>query len=71
MRKIDLLHRAKGLVNNSCKEPAIPEKSVLARYPLIFYFIIAYAGSWLVVLPLPFHCPITFAVCGHSRARKS
>jgi membrane protease YdiL (CAAX protease family) len=49
-----------------------PDKGVLARYPLIFYFIIAYAGSWLVVLPylrtpggaglLPFSWPIPFPV---------
>ena len=26
-------------------------KNIFARYPLTFYFIIAYAGSWLVVLP--------------------
>jgi membrane protease YdiL (CAAX protease family) len=45
---------------------------VLARYPLSFYFIIAYTGSWLVVLPylrspggaglLPFNWPIPFPV---------
>ncbi len=50
----------------------VPDKGVLARYPLIFYFIIAYVGSWLVVLPylrtpggvglLPFDWPIPFAV---------
>jgi CAAX protease family protein len=50
----------------------VPDKGVLARYPLIFYFIIAYAGSWLVVLPylrssggaglLPFNWPIPFPV---------
>jgi membrane protease YdiL (CAAX protease family) len=43
----------------------------LARHPLISYFVIAYAGSWLVVLPylrfggaglLPFDWPIPFAV---------
>ncbi|MGE5261288.1 MAG: CPBP family intramembrane glutamic endopeptidase [Actinomycetota bacterium] len=47
-------------------------KGVIARYPLIFYFVIAYAGSWLVVLPylrsaggaglLPFNWPIPFPV---------
>jgi membrane protease YdiL (CAAX protease family) len=47
-------------------------KGLLARHPLVFYFIIAYAGSWLVVLPylrfgggaglLPFSWPVPFAV---------
>lgn len=46
--------------------------SVLARRPLIFYFIIAYAGSWLVMLPylrfsdgvglLPFRWPVPFGL---------
>src|SRR5262249_18550631 len=27
-------------------------KSVLARYPLVFYFIIAYAFAWLAEMPL-------------------
>src|SRR5262245_57307831 len=45
---------------------------VLSRYSLIFFFIIACAGSWLVVLPylrsasgaglLPFAWPVPFAV---------
>src|SRR4051794_8829635 len=30
----------------------IHEENVLARHPLTFYFIIAYAGTWLVWLPL-------------------
>ena len=49
----------------------LSNKGLLARYPLIFFFIIAYAGSWLVVLPylrfngtglLPFSWPIPFFV---------
>jgi hypothetical protein len=28
-----------------------PDQGLLSRYPLIFFFIIACAGSWLVVLP--------------------
>jgi membrane protease YdiL (CAAX protease family) len=49
-----------------------PDRGVLARYPLIFFYIIACAGSWLVVLPylrsasgaglLPFAWPVPFAV---------
>jgi hypothetical protein len=27
-------------------------KALLARYPLVFYFIIAYAFSWLAGMPL-------------------
>src|SRR5262245_18637067 len=48
------------------------DQGVLSRYPLIFFFIIACAGSWLVVLPylrtangaglLPFAWPVPFAV---------
>lgn len=45
--------------------------SLFARNPLTFFFILAYAGAWLVVLPylrfngiglLPFDWPIPFAV---------
>ena len=53
-------------------QPPVRDKGVLAGYPVIFYFIIAYAGSWLVVLPylrspggaglLPFNWPIPFPV---------
>ena len=28
----------------------MPKNSVFARHPLVFYFIIAYAGSWIGVL---------------------
>jgi membrane protease YdiL (CAAX protease family) len=33
-------------------QPAAPHQSVLARHPLVFFFLIAYAGSWLVWMPL-------------------
>jgi membrane protease YdiL (CAAX protease family) len=46
--------------------------SLISRYPLISYFVIAYVGSWIIVLPylrsasgaglLPFHWPVPFAV---------
>jgi CAAX protease family protein len=52
-------------------QPAAPRrgiKALLARHPLTFYFIIAYAGTWLVELPyvlsedgaglLPFSSPL-------------
>ena len=32
-------------------QSASPDKGLLARHPLIFYFLIAYAGTWLVSLP--------------------
>src|SRR5215218_6760738 len=32
-------------------QSASPYKGLLARHPLTFFFIIAYAGTWLVELP--------------------
>jgi uncharacterized protein len=35
-------------------EPSAPHrgiKALLARHPLVFFFVIAYAGTWLVELP--------------------
>jgi uncharacterized protein len=32
-------------------QPDAPHQGVLARHPLIFYFILAYAGTWVVTLP--------------------
>jgi membrane protease YdiL (CAAX protease family) len=46
---------------------------LLARHPLVFYFVLAYAGTWLVELPyvrfggmglLPFRWPVPFLVAG-------
>src|SRR4051794_39851032 len=37
---------------NSPVQSASPYKGLLARHPLVFYFIIAYAFSWLVWMPL-------------------
>jgi uncharacterized protein len=55
-------------------QPAAPHQGVLARHPLTFYFIIAYAGSWLIWLPLalsedgtgllPFSSPLLLATFG-------
>src|ERR687890_2185444 len=49
-------------------QSASPYKDLLARHPLVFFFIIAYAGTWLVELPyilsedgaglLPFSSPL-------------
>ena len=60
------------LTGNVRRQSPVADKGVLGRYPLISYFVIAYAGSWLVVLPylrssggaglLPFNWPIPFAV---------
>src|SRR5215208_1009215 len=49
-------------------QSASPYKGLLARHPLVFFFIIAYAGTWLLELPyvlsedgsglLPFSSPV-------------
>src|SRR4028118_435284 len=38
-------------VANPPVQSASPDKGLLARHPLIFYFLIAYAGTWLVSVP--------------------
>jgi hypothetical protein len=60
------------LPNDALGQHATPNAGVLSRHPLVSYFIIAYAGSWLVVLPylrsasgaglLSFNWPVPFAV---------
>jgi membrane protease YdiL (CAAX protease family) len=37
---------------DSAERPGAPRASLLARHPLAFYFLIAYAFSWLAWLPL-------------------
>jgi membrane protease YdiL (CAAX protease family) len=37
---------------NASERPATPRGGLLARHPLIFYFLIAYAGTWLLWMPL-------------------
>jgi membrane protease YdiL (CAAX protease family) len=32
-------------------QPDAPHQGVLARYPLTFYFLLAYAGTWVVTVP--------------------
>ena len=49
-------------------QSASPYKGMLARHPLVFFFLIAYAGTWLFELPyvlsedgaglLPFSSPL-------------
>ena len=39
-------------VGNVSTRPAPPQGGLLARHPLVFYFLIAYAGAWLVWMPL-------------------
>ena len=53
---------------NQPVQAASPSKGLLARHPLVFFFIIAYAGTWLFELPyvlseygsglLPFSSPV-------------
>src|ERR1700731_2204399 len=70
-----LASRGKGLsmpADGDFGPPTTSNNGVLARHPLVLYFIIAYAGSWLVVLPylrfgdgaglLLFSWPVPFAV---------
>jgi hypothetical protein len=57
-------------INKPSAHPDSPRRALLARYPLTFYFIIAYVGTWLVwslfVLSqngaglLPFRSPMLF-----------
>jgi membrane protease YdiL (CAAX protease family) len=57
---------------DAAKRPGTSHEGLVARHPLVFFFIIAYAGSWLLALPyvrfadgvglLPFSWPIPFAV---------
>jgi hypothetical protein len=36
----------------SVQQSASPQRGLLARHPLISFFILAYAGSWLAWMPL-------------------
>jgi len=38
-------------VDNTAQAPNAPREGLLARHPVAFYSIIAYALSWLVCLP--------------------
>lgn len=54
--------------DNASMGLAAADKGLLARHPLVFYFLIAYAGTWLVLVPvalsedgfglLPFSSPV-------------
>jgi hypothetical protein len=37
---------------NAYERPATPRGGLLARHPLIFYFLMAYVGTWLVTVPV-------------------
>jgi hypothetical protein len=37
---------------NAPERPATARTGLLARHPLVFYFLLAYAGTWLVTVPL-------------------
>jgi uncharacterized protein len=61
-------------VGNAAQRPGAPQAGLLARHPLVFFFLIAYAGSWLAWLPsvlsedgaglLPFSNPLTRPLIG-------
>src|SRR3712207_8208191 len=58
--------------DNAAQRPSAAREGLLARHPLVSFFIIAYVGTWLVELPyvrfadgaglLPFSWPIPFWV---------
>jgi membrane protease YdiL (CAAX protease family) len=60
------------LANDARGRRTTPNGGLLSRYPLVSFFVIAYLGSWLTILPylrsasgaglLPFHWPVPFAV---------
>jgi len=37
---------------NASERPSTPREGLLVRHPLIFYFLLAYAGTWLITVPL-------------------
>jgi uncharacterized protein len=37
---------------NASERSAATREGVLARHPLIFFFLIAYAGTWLITVPI-------------------
>jgi hypothetical protein len=57
-------------MTTATERPFAARGGLIARHPLVFFFIIAYAGSWLLALPyvrfadgsglLPFSWPIPF-----------
>ena len=58
---------------NAAERSSTPHRRLLVRHPLVFFFIIAYAGTWLVELPyvlsedgaglLPFSSPLLAQRC--------
>jgi membrane protease YdiL (CAAX protease family) len=61
-----------NIVANTLQPHGTPRNGSLTRCPLLLYFILAYAGSWLLALPyvrfghgaglLPFRWPVPFVV---------
>jgi uncharacterized protein len=37
---------------NAPERPSAPRAGLLVRHPLIFYFLLAYAGTWVVTVPI-------------------
>jgi uncharacterized protein len=59
------------IADNAAQQPDSAKEGLLARYPLVGFFVLAYAFSWLVWVPvalsqdgagfLPFRSPISFS----------
>src|SRR3954447_10545943 len=39
-------------VDDAAQRPGTVRQGLLARHPLVFFFLIAYAGSWLLEVPI-------------------
>jgi hypothetical protein len=39
-------------IDKAAQQLGAPREGLLARHPLVFYFVIAYAGTWLVQVPV-------------------
>jgi uncharacterized protein len=40
------------VTDTAAERPGARREGLLARHPLVFYFVIAYAGTWLVQVPV-------------------
>ena len=40
------------IIGDNAKQPGSAREGLLARHPLVFFFLIAYAGAWLLEVPI-------------------